>query len=488
MNYAVEMKHIEKSFGNNCVLKDVDFSLKKGSIHALLGENGTGKSTLMNILTGLLPCDNGEIKIENNYQVSFIHQELSLINDLTVYENFFLGSELHKSLILDRKEMIAKSKRALDEVNLEIDPRTLVAELSPSQKQLVEISRSLMKESKVIIMDEPTSSLSDMEIESIFKVMRRLQQKGISFIFISHKLDEVLKICDEYTVMRNGHVVDIGKVTPALTKEELSLKMVGKDLADFEKEERDIQDEVVLELKNLTKAKQYQNISMSIKRGEIIGVTGLMGDGRSELFMSVIGANNPYQGEVRVLGQKVNIKTTSDAIKSGIAYLPKNRKENAVIPDLSISDNMLITVMKKLSKLLMNSKNQESNVFEKYRQLFSIKYGDSRMNLITTLSGGNQQKVILARTLTSDPQVVILDNPTQGVDVGAKTEIYECLQKLASQGVSFVILSNEYEEIYKNCDRVYVMYEGKVQAELPHCNLDEQKVLYYAMGGKRKMG
>ena len=233
MDNAIEMKQIKKSFGNNQVLKSVDFTLKKGSIHALLGENGTGKSTLMNILTGLLSYDDGQIEIENGYQIAFIHQELSLVNDLNIYENLFLGRELRKGLLLDRKLMMEKAAEVLTSIKVDLKPETLVANLSASQKQLVEICHALLQESKVIIMDEPTSSLSDVEIENLFQVMRKLKAKGISIIFISHKLGEVLEICDEYTIMRNGQVVAKGTVTPDLTKEEISLMMVGKQLAAF---------------------------------------------------------------------------------------------------------------------------------------------------------------------------------------------------------------------------------------------------------------
>ncbi|WP_286028128.1 sugar ABC transporter ATP-binding protein [Ligilactobacillus agilis] len=485
MDNAIEMKQIKKAFGNNQVLKSVDFTLKKGSIHALLGENGTGKSTLMNILTGLLSYDDGQIKIENGYQIAFIHQELSLVNDLNIYENLFLGRELRKGLLLDRKLMMEKAAEVLTSIKVDLKPETLVANLSASQKQLVEICHALLQESKVIIMDEPTSSLSDVEIENLFQVMRKLKAKGISIIFISHKLGEVLEICDEYTIMRNGQVVAKGAVTPDLTKEEISLMMVGKQLAAFKHEDNKQVGPVILEVSNLTKEKQYSQINLKVKQGEIIGITGLMGDGRSELFASVAGANYPYSGQIRLAGKELNLRTTTQAVAAGIAYLPKNRKENAVIADLDISDNMLVTVLNRLRGRLLLNKNQEQAEFERYCQQFNIKYGDKN-DLITTLSGGNQQKVILARALTTRPKVVILDNPTQGVDIGARTEIYQQLQELARQQVSLIILSNEFDEIYKNCDRVYVMYQGRIQKELGHDQLTEAKVLYYAMGGQDK--
>lgn len=311
MDNAIEMKQIKKSFGNNQVLKSVDFTLKKGSIHALLGENGTGKSTLMNILTGLLSYDDGQIEIENGYQIAFIHQELSLVNDLNIYENLFLGRELRKGLLLDRKLMMEKAAEVLTSIKVDLKPETLVANLSASQKQLVEICHALLQESKVIIMDEPTSSLSDVEIENLFQVMRKLKAKGISIIFISHKLGEVLEICDEYTIMRNGQVVAKGTVTPDLTKEEISLMMVGKQLAAFKHESSKQIGPVILEVSNLTKEKQYSQINLKVKQGEIIGITGLMGDGRSELFASVAGANYPYSGQIRLAGKELNLRTRS---------------------------------------------------------------------------------------------------------------------------------------------------------------------------------
>ncbi len=490
MNPVAEMKSITKSFGNNHVLKEVDFTLMPGSIHALLGENGTGKTTLMNILGNIIPRDSGSIELfgevydekEVKNQVAFIHQELSLINDLTVFENLFLGRELKKGVFLDKKAMREETEKYIQMLDVDLNANQLVGTLNPALKQITEILRAVMQEAKIIIMDEPTSSLTDVEINHVFNVIRNLKESGVSIIFISHKLNEVLTICDSYTIMRDGHVVATGEVTDDLTEAHLSSHMVGKDLStDIIYKERPI-GEMILELEDLTKERQFKNVDMTLKKGEIIGVTGLLGDGRSELFMSVVGANSPFKGTVKVNGQAVKIKNTTQAMKNNITYVPKNRKENGIISDLSIKENMILPIMNSLEQYgILNSKAiQEHN--QRYINELFIKVSDTK-NLITSLSGGNQQKVVLAKALGSQPEIVILDNPTQGVDVGAKLEIYSLIMKLAAEGISFIILSSEYPELYNLCDRVYVMFHGEVKHEFRREDLNEEDIMLIATGG-----
>jgi len=498
MSKAVEMKGIYHSFGANNVLKGVDFTLEKGSIHALLGENGAGKSTLMNILGSILVQDDGEIYIDGKLtelprdaklreeKISFIHQELSLVNDLNIYENLFLGSELKKGFFLDRNGMEEKARLTLEKMGVHINPRTLVADLAPSYKQIVEIARAMMKESEVIIMDEPTTSLTDVEIEKVFKVMATLKEQGISLIFISHKLNEVTWICDSYTIMRDGHIVAVGKVTEQTSEKELSTHMVGKDVSsDDIYEPREIGD-VVLEIKDLSKTREYRDINLNVRKGEIVGVTGLMGDGRTEVFASVIGANYPYEGSILINGKDIAMRSTSLARTNKIAYVPKNRKENGIIKDLSINENIILPIMAKISTTGLINRHKQQEIVANYVNKLNIKVSNTA-DLITSLSGGNQQKVVLSKALSTEPMIVILDNPTQGVDVGAKMEIYRHIIKLAKQGLSFVVLSSEIPELQRVCDRAYVMFSGEIKHEFAREDITEENIMLVATGGTYEM-
>ncbi|MEG6572696.1 sugar ABC transporter ATP-binding protein [[Clostridium] cellulosi] len=493
-NLIIEMKAIEKSFYTNKVLHGVDFTLEKGSIHALLGENGTGKSTLMNILGGVISCDKGEIFIDGNKKqinspsaakqegIAFIHQELTLINDLTVFENLFLGRELKKNSHLDKKSMISQAQSILDRIEIDLDPRTMVRDLNASYKQTIEIARALMENARVIIMDEPTSSLTDVEVEHIFKIMRSLKKQGVSFVFISHKLDEVMRICDTYTVMRDGRVVANGSVDETVNEAILAKYMVGKDIStnDFYRP-RQLGD-VILELKHLSRDREFSDINCQVRKGEVVGFTGLLGDGRSEVFSTVFGCNKKYQGEIYVNGKLETMHSTWKAKSKGISYLPRNRKENGIVKDLSVGENMTLSILKQLSRMMVINTKQEKSVHERYIKDLEIKVSDVN-DLITSLSGGNQQKVVLAKALASNPQIVILDNPTQGVDVGAKLEIYNIIMKLAETGISFVVLSSEIQEILNVCDRIYVMYHGKIKAEYDRKDASEENIMVAATGG-----
>ena len=489
-NTIVEMKGIEKSFNENRVLKQVDFRLKEGSIHALLGENGTGKTTLMNILGGVLPRDAGQVLIggkpveeTSHGMIAFIHQELSLINDLNVCENMFLGREPKKGLLIDRALMEKRTADILSRMNVELSPNTMVGELNASYKQIVEIARALMQDARVIIMDEPTTALTDVEISHIFGLMRGLRDQGVSIVFISHKLNEVVEICDEYTVMRDGVVVATGQVTPELTENQLASYMVGKELRyDDLYQPRQIGD-VLLELKGLSREREFHNVSMNVRASEIVGVTGLLGDGRSEVFATVYGCNRHYDGQILLEGREVQLTTTERAQKAGISYVPRNRKENGIIRDMSVADNMSISVLSMYHKgpLLDRKALQESN--ERYVKELNIKVS-KLSNLITSLSGGNQQKAVLGKALGPKPRLVILDNPTQGVDVGAKLEIYNIIMQLAKTGVSFVILSSEAQEIMMLCDRSYVMFHGEIRAELKRSEFSEEHIMVAATGGQ----
>jgi len=496
MEFAVEMKDIKKSFGANYVLKGVNFSLEEGSIHALLGENGAGKSTLMNILGNVLHKDEGEIFIcgeqvepaQNSKlideKVAFIHQELSLVNDLNIFENLYLGSELKKGFVfLDKKTMYDRTKDVLERMGVYISPNTLVDTLNPSYKQITEIARALLKNARIIIMDEPTTSLTDVETEFIFEVMRALRNQGMSLIFISHKLNEVIEVCDSYTILRDGEVVAVGKIESDTTEKQLSTHMVGEEVrTEGIYKPRNV-GEIILELKNMSKEREYKSVNLHLRKGEILGVTGLLGDGRTELFASVYGANYPYEGQVLVNGKEVKMRNTNTSMKSKIAYVPKNRKENGIIPDLNIKENLVLPIMSKIAKAGILEKKTLDKYTNNYVKKLDIKVSNTN-NLITSLSGGNQQKVVISKALCTDPQVLILDNPTQGVDVGAKMEIYRQIVSLAEQGYSFIILSSEVPELQRTCDRVYVMFQGEIRQEFGREDMTEENIMLIATGGK----
>jgi len=489
------MEKICKSFGANNVLTEVNFSLAAGEICALLGENGAGKSTLMNILGGVLPADSGRIVIDGkpvsfatpveslDAGIGFIHQELNLINDLTIYENMFITHMPKKGVFLDARYMQKKTAELFERMNIDLDPCTMVRDLDASYKQIIEIGRALLQDASLIIMDEPTTSLTEPEIKRVFAMMRTLKQQGVGIIFISHKLGEVMEVCDRYTVLRDGHMVAQGLVKDTDPRH-LAAHMVGREVSTDAFVRNGELGEEVLRLENLSDGKYFHDISLSVRAGEILGVTGLLGDGRSELFQTVFGAmGKKYTGSVKLMGRDIKLSGTHQALEAGIAYLPRNRKENAIIKDMTILDNGSIVQLPKLlkNKFFIDFEKQEA-LFARQVEELRIKMGD-RLDLITSLSGGNQQKVVLAKWLMSDPKLLILDNPTQGVDVGAKEEIYAIIHRLAEQGVAIIVLSSEAQEIIRVCDRTLVLFHGRHVGELKGEEMTEHGIMYLATGG-----
>ncbi len=488
------MEKISKSFGANNVLQDVDFSLSTGEICALLGENGAGKSTLMNILGGVLPPDSGSIHLDGkpvtfsspvqslDAGIGFIHQELNLINDLTIYENMFITHLPKKGLFLDASAMQAKTAELFQRMNIDLDPKTMVRDLDASYKQIVEISRALLQNASVIIMDEPTTSLTEPEIQRVFAMMRTLKQQGVGIVFISHKLGEVMEICDRYTVLRDGSMVAQGKVAETDTRK-LAACMVGHEIRSEGTRHASRKGEEVLALEDLSDGHHFHDISLAVHRGEVLGVTGLLGDGRSELFQTVFGAGDGhYTGKILLEGKPVHIKATHQALNLGIAYLPRNRKENAILKDMTILDNGSIVQLSKLKKGPFIDVERQKKLFDQQVESLRIKMEDC-MDLITSLSGGNQQKVVLAKWLMGQPKVLILDNPTQGVDVGAKEEIYAIVRRLADAGAAVVVLSSEAQEIMRVCDRALVLFHGRITGWVEGGEMNEHNIMYLATGG-----
>lgn len=492
----LEMKGITKSFGANDVLQGIDFSLSGGEICALLGENGAGKSTLMNILGGVLKADHGTISIDGqqvefttpldslNAGVGFIHQELNLINDLAVYENMFISREIKKKNgLLDIGAMCEETRKVFERIDVDIDPKTMVRDLDASYKQIVEIARALMMNAKLIIMDEPTTSLTEPEIEHVFSMMRTLKQQGVGIVFISHKLREVMEFCDRYTVLRDGQMVASGNVCDTSINE-LAKFMVGHEVrTESLRQKGDCGDEV-LRLEKLSLGKKFHDISLSVGKGEIVGVTGLLGDGRTEVFQAVFGCTPEYTGEIYVEGKPQKITSVEQAMRLGIGYVPRDRKENGIIKDMNIMENASITVLSQLTRHGLIDKNRQKKAFEDFVRSLRIKLHKGT-DLIGSLSGGNQQKVVLAKWLMADPKVLILDNPTQGVDVGAKEDIYNIILELAKQGIAVVILSSEAQEIIRICSRAIVMYHGNIQDELLGDEMTEETIMRLATGGHK---
>ena len=489
----VSMKGIVKSFGANDVLRQVDFSVSSGEICALLGENGAGKSTLMNILGGVIRPDRGEIFLDGRAHVfhspaqsldagiAFIHQELNLINDLPVYENMFIGREIRRFGFIDHKEELRQTRALFSELDIEIDPEAAVSSLDASYKQIVEISRALMMKASVIIMDEPTTSLTDPEIRRVFDMLRALKKQNVGIIFISHKLREVMEICDTYAVLRDGVLVSSGEVKDTSIAE-LSRDMVGHDVRTVPLGRTEAVGAEALRVEKLTLEPYFRRVNLSVHFGEVLGVTGLLGDGRSELFRAVFGDLTGYQGRVVLEAKPVEIKSIRRALRLGIGYLPRNRKENAIIKDMDILDNGTIVQYKKLKRFGLISKKKQLECFGEQKKELKIKM-EAPEDPISSLSGGNQQKVVLAKWLMTDPKILILDNPTQGVDVGAKEEIYDIILRLAKRGVAVVVLSNEAQEIIRVCDRALVMYHGDVAAEVYGDAMNEQNIMRLATGG-----
>ena len=490
------MRNICKSFNGIPVLKQVELTIEKGEVHALLGENGAGKSTLMNILAGVFPADSGEMEFDEKkikkmtiqqsekMGIAFVHQELNLFNDLKVYENIFLMKEYkRKAGALDKKRMIRETQQLFTELGVEINPEEKVENLKTSQKQLLEISKALFFKAKLLILDEPTTSLNNDEVEHLFQIIRNLKDKGTSFIFISHKMPEIFQIADRYTVLRNGEFVQAGKISE-ITQEEMTDLMVGEKLSHQEIYQAREPGENILEHDHLS-GYGFSDVNFTVKKGSIVGLTGLQGSGSSELLQGLFGAVPVTGGTLKLHGKDCKIRSIQGAMKAGIAMLASNRKENSVIPDMSILENMYLSEQVLSARHPFISIGKERKRYERYKEMLSVKAEDPD-DPITSLSGGNQQKVFLARWLNTEADILLLDNPTQGIDVGAKAEIYKLILKLADTGKTILINTLEIPELAKVADYCAVFYEGTVIKVLKHEEIDEKTVMLYSTNAAQK--
>lgn len=488
----LRMEGICKAFNQIPVLEDVQLKVEKGEVHALLGENGAGKSTLMNILTGVYPGDAGKIWFEGKevknlsiresekLGIAFVHQELNLFNNLLVYENIFLGKEYTGHLgRLDKKRMRRETAELFEKLDVKIDPDKKVEELSASEKQLLEIAKALFFEARLLILDEPTTSLNNREVGYLFEMIRKLKKKGTSFIFISHKMPEIFKVADRYTVLVNGKSVETGNINET-TPEELAKKMVGNHYQEKSRYHIRQCGNSIMRFHDYS-GDGFQNVNLDIKQGEIIGLTGLQGAGSSKFLQSVFGVNGQGGGELYIHGEKVSVYSVHQAMKHKIAMVPSNRKENSVIPDMNVLENMYIAEHTLSAADYRISLKKEKESFEGYKKMLGIKVQDASYP-ITSLSGGNQQKIFLAKWLNTGAEIFLLDNPTQGIDIGAKEEIYKLIIKLSEEGKTILINTMEIPELQKIADRCAVFFEGKIVKILKHDEIREDTVMLYATG------
>ncbi|MBM7683525.1 ribose transport system ATP-binding protein [Pullulanibacillus pueri] len=497
------MKNISKSFSGVKVLDNAQLEINEGEVHALMGANGAGKSTLMKILTGIYQKDEGAILLGNGdgelkgieFQfplqalekgISMIYQEFNLVDNLSIAENIFLGREPINSLKhIDWKKMFQESKKYLEKIGMEIDTKLKVGKLSTAQKQSVEIAKCLSLNSRIIIMDEPTASLTDYEIKNLFNLIKDLKKKGYSIIYISHRMEEIFSITDRITVMKDGCYVNTLK-TSDTTENELVRLMVGKEVITQTRDNAskvNKNKETIFSVKNVSSKSLLQNINFNLNKGEILGFFGLVGAGRTELARVIFGIDKMEYGEVWIEGEMVNIKNPYEATRHHIGLVPEDRKDLGLILNLPIKNNMSLTKLRYLNPFILR-KQLENRMSTQYINDLSI--ATSGPNQITAeLSGGNQQKVVIAKWLSVSPKILILDEPTRGIDIGAKNEIYKLMGKLVDEGMSIIMISSELPEILNVSDRVIVMHEGKITFDHKNIGLDQETILQYAMGVRK---
>lgn len=499
------MRHITKTFPGVKALSNVDFTLRAGEIHALMGENGAGKSTLIKVLTGVEEMETGEIYLEGidhpiinrspqeaqAIGISTVYQEINLCPNLSVAENIYIGREPKKFGRIDWKTMNKKSSELLKNLNIMIDVTKPLSNFSVAIQQMVAIARAVDISSKVLILDEPTSSLDEQEVEKLFLVMRKLKESGIGIIFVTHFLEQVYKICDRITVLRNGCLVGEYE-TEKLPSVELVELMIGKeieDLAKLSKEENDEENnekkEIVIDAKGLGHTGTIHPFDLKIHKGEVIGLSGLLGSGRSELARAIYGADKPDQGELYFKEKKLQINTPLDALKSGMAYLPENRKEEGIIEDLSVRENIIIALQARRGMFKVISRKEQEEFADKFIDLLQIKTS-SRDVPVKQLSGGNQQKVILGRWLLTNPDFLILDEPTRGIDIGTKTEIQKLVLKFSEEGKTILFISSEIDEMLRVCNKIAVLRDRKKVSELKGDQLSQSNIMKAIAGGDTK--
>lgn len=490
----IEMRGIDKSFGSNQVLKQAGFTLESGEVHALMGENGAGKSTLMKILTGVYTKDAGTVLVDGkevNYKnpqeaekagIVFIYQELNVMFDLTVEENLFMGKEIHgKFGICDKKAMQKKAQEALNILGVNISPKTVMAELSVGQQQMVEICKALMADAKVIIMDEPTAALTQSETVALFKVIESLRKKGVSMVYISHRMEEIFELCDRITVLRDGSYIGVKNI-PETNMNEIVKMMIGREIGERYPSRNVKIGKEVLKVKELTRKGTFHDVNFSVRAGEVLGVSGLMGAGRTEIMQAIFGNLSYESGTIEIDGKEVKISNPRQAMEHGIGFITEDRKTEGLMLDKSIRENISLCNLRRISKSSVISREAEKNMVAEAIKDLRIKCFGS-YHECNNLSGGNQQKVVLAKWILTNPKILILDEPTRGVDIGAKKEIYSIINKLAAQGVVIIMVSSELPEVLGMSDNIMVVREGEVRGIISYEEANQERVMTLATGG-----
>ena len=489
----LELKNISKNFHGVKALQNVDFQLKENSIHALLGENGAGKSTLVKILCGVYQPDSGSIHLNNQQQtisnpaislslgISAIHQESVMFDELTVTENIFIGNHLTKSnRLIDWALMESKTKQLLEDLEANIEPNEKIKDLSIAQRHIVQISRSLIHDADIVIMDEPTASLSQKEINELYTIIRNLKKQNKSIIFISHKLDEVMEVCDDFTVLRDGELIKSDTISNT-DKDQLITHMAGREVNQiFPKNNVTIENEI-FQVSNFYKKTQFKNINFNLRKKEILGFYGLVGSGRTEIMKSIFGITKPDEGEIHFKDQKISIAKPSDAINQGIVYLSEERQQLGMTGLMSVKDNINMAIMDRNSQFYIMDTLKEIKNASAMQEKLNIKVS-YWSQLTQSLSGGNQQKTVIAKWLSTKPEVLILDEPTKGIDVRSKSAVHEFMGELVGEGMSIIMISSELPEILGMCDRVVVMYKGLIKEILDVKNASSEQIVKLASG------
>lgn len=498
MEEYIVFDRITKVFPGQRALDDVSFSVAKGEIHAIIGENGAGKSTLLNILHGVFPATSGEIRIDGNTTpVKFsstadamdqgivkVHQEIISIPDMTVAENLFMGKEPSRLGFIRYAQMNESAQRVLDRLRCNISATARMGDLSTGQKQMVAIAKALEMDAKIISFDEPTSSLSDAEVRILFDIIRELKEKGITILYISHKMSEIFSLCDRATVLRDGKFIDTLRLADT-TRDAIIHAMVGRDISLFAQrliESQCDEDTITLQVHSLS-GEMFHDCSFSLHKGEILGFFGLVGAGRTELMRAIYGADARKSGTVHLHGKQVHLKSPADAIHAGIALISENRKEEGILPNFANKDNIAVASLDQFrAGAMINDRKKKENAIEK-GALVGLRPNDPEF-MTVSLSGGNAQKVILARWMSTDASIMIFDEPTKGIDIGAKAEIYQLMEKMVENGVSIIMISSELTEIMGMADRILVMREGSITADIPRSEFAENTILNFAVEGE----
>ena len=486
------MKGIDKSFPGVHALDHVDLEVRRGEVHALMGENGAGKSTLMKVLTGIYSKDEGTITFEGK-EVEFtnpreaqdagiviVHQELNMLGHLTVAQNIFIGREFMKGKFIDDRKMNEEARKLFDQLGIDIDPTETMSRMTVGKQQMCEIAKAISHDAKVIIFDEPSAALTEAEIEELFKIIRDLRERQLGIVYISHRMDEIKVITDRVTVMRDGGYVGT-LITKDCTKEDIINMMVGRVIYEDPKTESQVAKDapVVLKVEHLNAGRMVQDVSFELHKGEILGFSGLMGAGRTETMRALFGADPKQSGDIYINGEKVDIKTPKDAVSHGIGYLSEDRKRFGIIVDKTVAENSTMASLDEYMKGLFIDKKKEKEVAQKYVDILKTKTPGVDQ-LVVNLSGGNQQKVVIAKWLVRNCDILIFDEPTRGIDVGAKSEIYHLMNELVAEGKSIIMVSSEMTEILRMSDRIVIMCEGRKTGELGIEEATQERIMHAA--------